>query len=214
MVTKGKTSLVPTPKANPPASSYDEAVKRMVDRDFFRSTRWDEQQFRADLGGASPEILLFLSAFQYKLKKMGIPMFAHAVTRGKAAQTQAYVQGNSRAQYGQSPHNYGMAVDLIHSQHAWALSEKQWEIIGVLGKEVALQRGIRINWGGNDGPGDRFSWDPAHWEISDWKQQKEFFPWIPTQIKQRTQSSPPTQADLDRMAAWELWKSSMRTRRQ
>lgn len=106
-----------------------------------------------------------------------VPMFAHSVVRLRDEQEAALAGGFSNAAFGQSPHNYGMAVDLIHSVAAWQIDEKAWEIIGHIGKEVAQSKGIHIVWGGDF----KSLYDPAHWELRDWKAKKELYPWIPTQ---------------------------------
>ena len=99
-------------------------------------------------------------------------MFAHCVMRSKAEQHRLYQQGHSKALPGLSPHQHGLAVDIVHSTLAWELpkgpgekrADKAWELIGVIGKEVAQGNGIDIVWGG-----DWKFWDPAHWEIANWK---------------------------------------------
>jgi hypothetical protein len=141
----------------------------MIDRPFCFSEKYGIQQGRADRTGAQPAILEFERKLIKRAFKLGIPLFAHCVNRGSAEQNRLYREGRSKARAGESPHNYGAAVDIVHGTKAWALTDKQWAILGHLGKEVAAQSGIKVNWGGNDGPGDRFAWDPAHWELTDWR---------------------------------------------
>ncbi|QCS37219.1 hypothetical protein [Tortoise microvirus 70] len=57
-----------------------------------------------------------------------------------------------------------MAVDIVHFGRYWDLSPKEWAVVGLIGKEVARRRNIKIVWGG-----DWRFWDPAHWELKDWK---------------------------------------------
>lgn len=191
-------------------TNYDTALRDVMDPSFLGSIRYDEQQQRASKEGAHPEILEFIRLFVKRMHGLGVPVYAQCVVRDKAEQTRAFVQGNSKAQFGQSPHNYGMAVDLIHGQHAWNLNPKTWHIFGALGKELALQRGFRLEWGGDwkPDPITNLGWDPAHWEIADWKQQKEFYPWIPLESPQATPLS------NARLEAYRLWRKYTRTKRQ
>ena len=96
-------------------------------------------------------------------------MFTHCVWRSQNEQNKVNSLGHSKAKYGHSPHNFGMAADIIHSLQGWELSEKEWDVIGLLGKDCARSLGIKIKWGGD------FAnlYDPAHWELADWKQQRK-----------------------------------------
>lgn len=76
-------------------------------------------------------------------------------------------KGNSKAKWGSSPHNCGMAVDLVHGVYAWEIPKLCWSMLGHIGKEVAAQQGVKITWGG-----DWDFYDPAHWELSDWKSRR------------------------------------------
>ncbi|MFU0507250.1 M15 family metallopeptidase [Pseudaminobacter sp. NGMCC 1.201702] len=144
--------------------AYVHEVSGMVDRAFIYSERWSVQQGRADRTGAQPEILEFERKLIKRCFKLGIPLFAHCVVRGSLEQNRLFKAGRSKARAGESPHNYGAAVDLIHGTKAWALSPKQWAVLGHLGKEVAAQAGIDVIWGG-----DWKFWDPAHWELANWR---------------------------------------------
>lgn len=144
------------------AFSYD--LSRMVDREFCFSQKYGEQQGRADRTGAQPEILDFERKLVKRAFKLGIPLFAHCVVRGSQEQNRLFREGRSKARAGESPHNYGAAVDLIHGTKAWALTRRQWTIVGHLGKELAVQAGLKVTWGGDWG-----FYDPAHWELTDWR---------------------------------------------
>jgi hypothetical protein len=104
---------------------------------------------------------------------MGIPMFGHNMVRTSAQQTELFVKGVSKAKAGKSPHNYGCAVDIVHSRKAWNLTKKEWGLIGHIGKDIAARNNIKIVWGG-----DWNFYDPAHWELKDWKAMKGEFPWV------------------------------------
>nr|QJB21385.1 MAG: hypothetical protein [Microvirus sp.] len=148
-----------------PVTGHSSGLRALVARDFLLSQRHQEQHWRADRTAADHRILLFEHKFLSRMDKLGVPMFAHCIVRSMAQQTAVYVQGHSKAKAGQSPHNYGLAIDLIHGIRAWDLPKESWDVIGHIGKEVALQNGIKITWGGDF----ESLYDPAHWELKDWK---------------------------------------------
>lgn len=103
-----------------------------------------------------------------RMARLGVPIFASEVLRSAERQADLYALGNSRARAGEGPHQYGCAVDLVHSVHGWSMDKTEWAIFGHVGKELAMQYGFKVTWGGD------FSslYDPAHWEITDWREVK------------------------------------------
>lgn len=158
------------------------ALRGLVDRAYLVSQQWQEQQWRADFIGAEPLLFLWQKAFIQRLGKVGVPAFAHNCVRSSAHQEALFVQGVSKARGGKSPHNFGLAVDIVHSRKLWAMSALEWRIFEHIGKELALQMGVDLVWGGDwsDPDGDGIGWDPAHWERANWKQHKGDFPWQET----------------------------------
>lgn len=160
--------------------TYKLARAELIDRDMLVSRNYLEQQWRALRIGANPELLLFTRLFVAKLAKLGIPVFPSEIVRTPQRQLQLYKDGFSKAKGAKAPHPYGCAVDLVHSVRGWSLSKKQWEFFGVLGKELANQRGIAITWGGDWPPiVDKVGWDPAHWQLTGWREKMTGFPWPP-----------------------------------
>ena len=159
---------VPAPEAPepdaPPPERYREALRFMRNPVHLRSSRYRAQQWRADRSGAPPELLDFERRFIARFEALGVPMFCHCLRRSDATQGRLFVTGVSRAGPGQSPHNHAMAVDLVHGTRAWDLPKPCWDLIGHMGKEVARQAGVDVMWGG-----DWKFYDPAHWELRDWK---------------------------------------------
>ncbi len=144
--------------------SYADELRGLVDREFCFSQRYGDQQGRADRIGADPRILEFERKLIKRARKMGVPLFAHCVIRTSHEQNNLFLAGRSKARAGESPHNYGCAVDVIHGTKGWSLSRRQWEVLGHLGKELAASLGLKVTWGG-----DWSFYDPAHWELSDWR---------------------------------------------
>jgi hypothetical protein len=106
-------------------------------------------------------------AFQAAAAKQSIPLRVHNGYRDKAWQNRLEAEGHSNAKWGQSPHNFGLAVDIIHTTRAWVhMPAPGWDILGALGQEVARRRGLKLTWGGDPAFG---FYDPAHWQYSDWR---------------------------------------------
>lgn len=143
--------------------TYAEALRFMVNKPFIDGTRHKAQKWRAKRAGAHPDILLFEAAFTRHFAKLGVPMFAHCIWRTNEEQARLRLQGHTKAGPGESPHNWGRAVDLVHGTKAWELPRPCWDLVGHVGKEVAKRLGIAVDWGG-----DWKFYDPAHWELRNW----------------------------------------------
>lgn len=162
----------PPETAELPVTDLASGLRVLVDKSFLLRPKYADQQKRAVREGAHPKLLEFERLFVRRLaKKYGIPMFAHCVVRTAEEQKRLYVQGFSKASGGLSPHQYGCAVDIIHSLKAWKLERESWTMVGHIGKELALQMGVKLVWGG-----DWSFYDPAHWELSDWRSIAGGFP--------------------------------------
>lgn len=126
---------------------------------------------RANRVGAHPDILEFEKRLVTRMRKQDVPLWCHTCVRTMADQDAAYVRGVSKAKAGQSAHNYGMAVDIVHGTMGWNLQPLSWALLGHIGEEISVQSGIDVTWGG--------TWkfyDPAHWELSEWQKLKETLP--------------------------------------
>lgn len=158
------------------ADTFSAALRGMVNRDFLASEKHVHQHRRAIRAGAHPAILEFEKVFIRRMAKQGVPFHASEVYRTPDRQNELFKLGNSKAKAGQSPHQFGLAVDLIHSVNGWALDERQWALVGHIGKEAARSCGLLepdkprkgggpyIEWGG-----DWSFYDPAHWQVKGWK---------------------------------------------
>lgn len=144
----------------------------MMNRKFIQSQKFKDQQLRADRFGAHPDILEFEKRLVTRMRKQYVPLFCLTCWRGEAEQNSAFVRGVSNARFGQSPHNFGCAVDIIHGTKGYDLDRRSWELLGHIGKEISVQSGIEITWGGDF----KSLFDPAHWELKEWKTQKRQMP--------------------------------------
>ncbi|WP_137934845.1 M15 family metallopeptidase [Mesorhizobium comanense] len=148
--------------------SLRQSLAAIADRQFCLGVKYSEQQMRADRDGAHPDIIEFGRLLVKRMRRLDVPMFESTMWRTMDDQQSAYVLGHSNAKPGQSAHNYGCAVDVIHGVKGWNLSRQEWSIIGHVGKELAAQRGFKLTWGGDW----QRLWDPAHWELTEWRSNK------------------------------------------
>lgn len=155
------------------SGTMSDALRGMVDRVYLKSQNWQTQQWKADRKGAHPTILEFEKVFIARMKKLGVPFYAHCVIRTELEQAKLFREGVSKdsPEDGIWPHR-GCAVDLVHGTKHWNLTKAQWALVGHVGKELATQRGLKVEWGG-----DWKFWDPAHWQVQGFKQLMGEYPW-------------------------------------
>ena len=160
---------------------FKEALEGIRDIERLASQKYQEQQLRAEKEGAHPDIVGgvkpstkpgfwvecrgFEPVFRRRMAALGVPMYAFCVWRSDDEQAKELAEGDSDAGPGQSPHQFGCAVDMIHSVKGWGLNGQQWAVSGHVGKEVAKSLGLNIVWGGDWSD----PWDPAHFELRDWR---------------------------------------------
>lgn len=95
-------------------------------------------------------------------------------TRGRAAQTKAFMQGNSKAKFGQSAHNYvpAIAMDLFPAPYDWT-NIAAFDRLAVVIRRIAKEQGTPIRWGGDwNMDGDKTksdAWDKPHFELHPWR---------------------------------------------
>jgi len=112
-------------------------------------------------------------------RRRGIPLYVAWAFRTKAQQEDMIARGVSKAPWPRSAHCIGEAVDIVHGVYHWNLTPQEWKFLSVLGRRALDQLNatlskrdkLELNWGGDDGPGDTFRWDPAHWEIRDYRER-------------------------------------------
>lgn len=150
-------------------NTYAAAAASLVDMPRVQSAAYRNHPAWLRTHDTDPDLLGFSRAFHAELKRRGMPFIPHRYYRGEVDQNREFDEGNSRARFGQSPHNFGMAVDVIHHAKGWNLTRSQWAVLGHIGKEVARKQNLKITWGG-----DWRFYDPAHWELADWKVRAAF----------------------------------------
>jgi len=148
--------------------TYRDQLAAIRAPDFCEGIKYREQQWRAERKGADPRILTFERLLVRRMRNLNIPMFASEVMRSQQRQLLLWTEGHSRVkEYG--PHTRGAAVDIIHGIHGWNIPKKAWSLVGHIGKEIIAQESLGMRWGG-----DWDFYDPAHWELTDWKNHPPF----------------------------------------
>ena len=155
---------LPLPETVVVVGGYREALNSIRDRAYLMGERYAAQQMRADRVGTNADLLAFYDAFQRQLRALGVPMFAAEFRRSADRQDALHAAGKTKALRGQSPHGFGLAVDVVHSKLGWDLTRQQWTLIGHIGKSVAARGRMKIDWGG-----DWEFYDPAHWQVRGWR---------------------------------------------
>lgn len=96
-------------------------------------------------------------------------MYCFELWRSPERQERLKKKGVTRAGAWESPHQYGLAIDIISVTDFWDLAPESWEYIGQMGKEVARKCGVKMEWLGDPKHG---FYDPAHWQMENWKAYK------------------------------------------
>lgn len=120
---------------------------------------------RADWQHTPVHLRVFAARLCEAARKLGIPLYVHGAFRSAAQQQEMLRRGVSKAQWPRAPHCQGKAVDIVHGRYHWEMSRDEWAFIGRLGKDISDKMGLSLNWGG-----DWSFYDPAHWEMADWKE--------------------------------------------
>ena len=138
---------------------------------FKRYALWDHT-------GVPPDLVRFTREFLEAAHALAWPLRVHSALRTYEEQARLFARGVTKARPGTSAHNHGLAVDIIHALRAWDLTPREWLVIGALGKEVSRRVKVPVEWGGDWGwrgrpiaPGE-VGWDPAHWQVADWKKRR------------------------------------------
>lgn len=123
------------------------------------------QHDRADWQHVAVPMQLFAARMIEAFRRKGIPLYVHSAFRTEKQQTALVADGRSRARWPRAPHCIGEAVDIVHSRYHWELTKQEWSLLGKVGKDVAAAMRLDVKWGGDF----HTFYDPAHWEILDWR---------------------------------------------
>lgn len=159
---------------------YWDAPKRLAAPNFILSEAHIRQGERADWQHCDRRLMRWASVFVELARKRGIPLYVHCAFRTEAEQADMINRGVSRARYPHSAHNVGEAVDIVHGVYHWTLTKQEWALLHLLGRraldlvnrDLPKARRLDLNWGGEF----RSLYDPAHWEISDYRSRVQRLP--------------------------------------
>lgn len=117
-----------------------------------------------------PSVRLLVDAFLASCKAAGFDILVTCTLRSAAEQTALYAQGRTtpghivtNARAGQSPHQYGLALDIVpmvNGKPDWRGGDPVWAAVGDLGQQAGLR------WLG--ALGSSFPEKP-HFELVTWK---------------------------------------------
>lgn len=170
----------------PVLKDVNDAVKHYQrPKDFFTAEHYLRSYDRADYQGAPNQIRLFTWRFMRALRARGLPFYVHTCWRDPLTQQILKDKGNSNLSSG--PHQRSAAVDIVSAIDHWEIPDPVWYYVGTLGESVArgmhFGKGLdgqplKIEWGGRwDDP-----FDPAHWQLSDWKYRPVVDPYEPLRL--------------------------------
>nr|QXN72757.1 MAG: CwlK [Microvirus sp.] len=151
-----------------------------------RPAYFSSAKHKADLlfkrDGGDPRLVKLTDAVLRAAHAHLIPVRCFNIYRSREEQADMLKRGVTKAPPGASPHNFGLAVDLIHAELAWDMTPDQWRFLAVIVTECARRQNLRLTWGGtwrwNASPmplgevleGKRgLGWDPAHFELERWR---------------------------------------------
>ena len=98
------------------------------------------------------------------MQAKGWPCKIHCLYRSPAEQNAAFHRGVSKARAFQSPHQYSLAVDIIHSSLGWDVPDRFWADLSAAVVVVSQRYDIALEHG--------HFWkfrDSAHVELKDWR---------------------------------------------
>lgn len=109
-----------------------------------------------------------LRAWFKSLQSTNVDAHISCATRGEAEQNRVFKAGYSRAVWGQSAHNYGMAIDIFRQTQQGTSYDTTWfrQVVGeAVQKWNKENHEFRINWYG--APGTRY-FELPHCEVMGW----------------------------------------------
>jgi hypothetical protein len=153
--------------------TYEEAALSLIDKDT-ETKRKKRIEQDINYEGVHPDIVTFWKGMLKECHKRNISVRAFEFVRSMDKQEYYFKTGRSKARAGRSAHNIGglglsAAVDVISTERAWDLTKKEWDILITIGYEVARKKKIKVV------NGSEFTklYDPAHWELRDWRKWRE-----------------------------------------
>ena len=195
-VRDARESRVPGPIEWEGKTLADAVVKAQTgDRAMWNNAYMMKLHARADWNGTDPILFEFARKYYNALRRLNIPMYVHTAYRSPQLQEKLADMGHSTVRSG--PHQRGAALDIVHAHFHWNLDQDFWWFVGEVGERIVRQNNYPIEWGG------RFKslWDPAHWQVKDWRERKPFEASPAMKVEHVPSAAmfmrPPREVDLD-----------------
>lgn len=136
------------------------------------------------------------------MQESGYPAKIHCCYRPAKDQIALVEMGRSKAAPWHSPHQFHLAVDIIHPHLAWNVEQAYWDQLNACAQVISERFGITLEYGYDWG------WDMAHIELKEWRKYRDII--RARAVQARRNIEPPGQTDLDTWFKAELpkvWKS-------
>lgn len=151
-------------------SMVDAIAKYRITEGEFSETSLLKNHHRADFTGCPVELRRWYRSFYRALKAHGLPVYAHTCFR--SPELQEHLRQRGLSQLGSGAHQRAAAIDVVHGYYHWAPDRNFWRVLGVIGKQVAHTENLDLVWGGDF----KTLYDPAHWELADWRSRAKVIP--------------------------------------
>lgn len=165
---------------------YDDPIKavlpqRLVMRSIMTSDAMLRRHGAANWSYVDPALMGWAAMFIEQARKRGIPLYVHSAFRTKAEQDALVAKRASRTPWPRAAHCQGKAVDIVHGELHWQMSNAEWaylfdvaqEALRLFNSNRPKEKWLKLRWGGDwDSDGeteDERFYDPAHWEILGWQ---------------------------------------------
>lgn len=145
-------------------TDHKSAALKLQDAKLCRTVEHRNNLARESWENVQPDLVKFYRRFRQALMRMKWPLYAFTMYRDHEAQALLWRHGATRNRPGQSPHQYGAAIDLAHTYRFQNLDWVYWDLINGLAQETARKCKVKIQWGG-EMPGEA----PSHWQLCNWQ---------------------------------------------
>lgn len=148
---------------------HSEVAARFVDKALVGSPKFQRLIWPIN-DPVHPALAHVMRRFKAEAESLHWPFFVHTGMRTYWAQESAFKAGHSKARPYQSPHQWGLAVDLVHFSRLWDLRPLEWETLAAVVRECSRKASVPLEWGG-----DWSFYDPAHWQLEAWPKYRVHF---------------------------------------
>lgn len=124
---------------------------------------WQRDQVRADWSNVDVRLKAWSRRVVKAAADRGVPLYVHTAMRSQAEQERLKADGFSQLTSG--PHQRGVALDLVHTVHAWDMTRDEWQFLHDFAMSFWKET-VPLRWGGDF----QSLYDPAHYELHPWRE--------------------------------------------